>query len=287
VLARCPSCRNTFRAERTGLQDCPVCGKPLIVPSGPPKGPGEQEGETASTASALPPIDEPTPRAPGTPWERRDELGLWTAWSKTVVQALLEPGKLYASARLDRGPAQLGFAVATASIFLSIGQILDHLLFVRQREQLQLFLQQLSDNPSYPPWLQKFVESSIRHSLADTLLWSLLTPVFVFVFLYASAGLTHLCALLFGQNRRGFSATFASTAYAFAPLVLVVVPGCGGIIGLVWCAVLTGIGLKVTHGISNGGATAAAIGPYALFCCGGCALLVAVAIVARAFQGAG
>jgi hypothetical protein len=258
----------------------------LVGPEGPPKDPLQQEGETPS-APALPPIDEPSPRPSGTPCERRDELGLWTAWTKTVSQALLEPGKLYASARLDRGPAQLGFAVATASVFWSVGQILDFLLFSRQREQLQLWMQQLSGNASYPPWLQKVVEGSTKHSLLDTVLWSLLTPVFAFVFLYASAGLTHLCALLFGQNRRGFPATFASTAYAFAPLVFFVVPGCGGIIGLVWCTVLTGVGLKVTHGISNGGATAAAVGPYALFCCAGCALSVAAAIAARSLQAAG
>lgn len=285
VLARCPSCRNTFHTARTGRQDCPVCGKPLVVPEAP-KNLIEQQGGTAS-APALTPIEEPAPRPAGTPWERRDELGLWAAWTKTVSQALLEPGKLYSSARIDRGPAQLGFAVATGSVFLALGQILDHLLFARQREQIQLWMQQLSGSPSYPPWLQKIVESSSKSSILDTVLWSLLSPFMMLVFLYASAGLTHLCALLFGQNRRGFPATFAATAYAFAPLVFLVVPaGCGGLIGLVWCAVLTGIGLKATHGISSGGATVAAIAPYVLFCCAICALPFAVAaMVAR--RGAG
>src|SRR5256885_13474884 len=35
VLARCPSCRNTFSTDRPGRQDCPVCGKPLVVPEPP------------------------------------------------------------------------------------------------------------------------------------------------------------------------------------------------------------------------------------------------------------
>src|SRR5438093_5506911 len=71
VLVRCPSCRNTFSTEGTGLQDCPVCGKPLLVPESPVSvstGP-----QSSLQAGADPSVEQ------GTPWERRAELGPWRA----------------------------------------------------------------------------------------------------------------------------------------------------------------------------------------------------------------
>src|SRR5205085_2508012 len=75
---------------------------------------------------------------------RRSELGFLSAWAQTVQQALFEPGRLFKSARLDKGSAQLGFAVLTASVFWSIGQLLDRFLFAGQREQMRHLLEQLS-----------------------------------------------------------------------------------------------------------------------------------------------
>src|SRR2546426_5702839 len=113
VLARCPSCRNTFSTEGPGRQICPVCGKPLVVPV--PAAAGAPDAGTAA-------------QPPGTPWERREELGLWKAWGQTMQQALLDPAGLFASARLDRGAAQLGFAVFTISLFWAAGQTIEGIL---------------------------------------------------------------------------------------------------------------------------------------------------------------
>src|SRR5262245_48583544 len=123
MLARCPNCRNTFSTDRAGRQDCPVCGKPLTVP----------EQAAPASEGAPPPSAEAPAGPPGTPWERREELGFASAWAQTVQQALFEPGKLFASARLDRGAAQLGFAVLTSSVFAAIGQALG--LMVRGQSQ--------------------------------------------------------------------------------------------------------------------------------------------------------
>jgi hypothetical protein len=108
------------------------------------------------------------------------------------------------------------------------------------------------------------------------------------VFVYASAGVTHLFAVILGQNRRGFPATFAAVAYAFAPFALVALPGCGFPIAIVWCVVLTGIGLKTTHGISTGGAVATALMPYFLFCCALCGVAILLGLAtAQAMKGVG
>jgi hypothetical protein len=261
VLVRCPNCRSTFPAERTGAQDCPICGKPLVVPEVAQAAPGEQEA----------------PR--GTPWERRDELGVWVGWSRTLTQALFEPSRLFASARLDRGGAQVGFAVLTGTVFWIVGQLIERALQAATREQTRRMLEQLRSRLGLDPQAWSMVES-LQAKVTPAVFFGLLVlaPVLVFVALYLNALVTHGAALLLGQAKRGFPATLAACAYAFAPLVLLALPQCGSIVALVWTAVLTGVGLKEMHGVGSGGAAATVLVPYALLCCGGCALAVLFAM---------
>jgi hypothetical protein len=116
----------------------------------------------------------------------------------------------------------------------------------------------------------KFVSFSHHRPLTVLAIVIALAPLVGLVFILLNAAVTHLCALLFGQNRRGFAATFAACAYAMAPTALCAIPACGSIIATVWVIVLTGVGLKRMHGITSGGATAATLGPYLVFCCLGC-----------------
>ena len=267
VLARCPSCRQTFSTDRTGTQDCPKCGKPLLVPEPP-----------AAELVASPPAEQ-VPAAGGTPWERRKELGLWPAWSQTIWQALFEPVKLFRAARLDQGSSQLRFAVLTGGVFLALSQILDRVLqnyMPSQAERLKQAQEQLRAL-GVPASIEKLFKSSAEpNSIPVTLLIACLSPLVMLLFTYANAGITHGFALLLGQSKRGFPATFAACAYGVAPMVLLAIPGCGGVLALVWTIVLTGVGLKETHQIKSGGAAATVVAPYLLICCFGCASIFAV-----------
>ncbi len=266
VLARCPSCRNTFSTERSGRQECPACGKPLVVP--------EQAAVQAIADESVPPA--------GTPWEHRAEIGTLRAWGQTVAQALLEPGKLFASARLDRGSDHLWFAVATMSVFWAIGQVLERAILSGQRAQMQRLLGSLSDNPDLSPMLKKMIDTqSAGNSWPWVIGLALLTPVFSYLLIYLNAAVTHGFTLLLGQSKKGFPATFAACAYACAPLVLLAVPACGSIVGVIWLVVLTGIGLKETHRISTGGAAAAVLTPYIALCC---LIFAAAGAMALAFR---
>jgi hypothetical protein len=187
------------------------------------------------------------------------------------VEALFEPGKLFQAARIDRAGAQTGFAVVTVTVFWITGQMLDRFLLGPWTRRA---VGGIAVGGQFGPMLQKLVQIQSDNSPRTTVLMALLTPLVVFVALYANAAVTHVFALLLGQNKRGFAATFTACAYAFAPLVLFAVPGCGAPIATVWAAVLTGVGLKHTHRIGSGGAAATVIAPYVLVCCGGCALAV-------------
>lgn len=268
MLVRCPSCRNTFSTERTGPQDCPSCGKPLVVP---------EAAIPSTTQPGFPPAEE-APAEQGTPWERRAEIGFWRGWWETVVQALFDPRRLFRSARLDRGAAQAGFALLTAGVPWFIGQTLDRFLVQPWKEQ---WMERLNASGPLAPWLQRIAAAGNDNSPRAVLVVAVIAPLVVLVALYANAAVSHAAALLLGQAKRGFAATFAACAYASAPLLLTAVPGCGAVVGLVWAAVLTAVGLKETHRIAAGGAAAVALAPYALLCCAGCVLSVLAWVALR------
>jgi hypothetical protein len=157
--------------------------------------------------------------------------------------------------------------VLTTSIFWSLGQIIERAVLSGERDQMRRLLGMMG-NPEVSPLLQKMIDLQARTtSWGMTLALSLFTPVFSLILIYLNAFVTHAVALLIGQSKRGFAATFAACAYSSAPLVLMAVPACGSIIAVIWLVVLTGVGMKVTHRISSGGAAATVLAPYALFCC--------------------
>lgn len=272
MLVRCPSCRETFSTDRTGVQECPRCGKPLAVPE--PASVASPSGATTEGSGAVPPLHKA-----GTPWERRQELGAWAAWRDTLVEALFEPGKLFDAARTDRGAAQAAFAVLTISVSAIIGQMINRFLLGPWRQRA---LDSLRAQGVVNPFLEKLFESATSRSPATLILVVLLTPLIAFAAVYVNAAVTHGFAVILGQNKRGFPATFAACAYACAPLAFMALPGCGETIGVLWTVILTGIGLKHTHGIGSGGATATVVAPYLAWCCGFCAL----AAVLGAMRGA-
>jgi len=149
------------------------------------------------------------------------------------------------------------------SVFWALGQILERAMLSGQREQMRRLLGAISSDPDLSPMLQKMIDTQASaNSWPVVIGLALLTPLFSFLFIYLNAAVTHGFALLLGQSKRGFPATFAACAYACAPLVLLAVPACGSIVGVVWLVVLTGIGLKETHRISTGGAAATVLTPY-------------------------
>jgi Yip1 domain len=265
VLARCPSCRNTFSTERPGRQDCPVCGKPLVVPDLPPV-------EASAPGDATGPDVSGHPAPPGTPWERRSELGFVKAWASTVSQALFEPSRLFRAVRIENGGAHVGFAVLTTSTFAILNELIGRVAVSPERVRGMLSAGQLPAGVDVDRLLS-FLYPSTPWFIARLVA----TPILVLAAVYLSALVTHGFALLLRQSKRGFAATLAASAYGFAPAVLFAVPACGGIIAVVWIAVLTGIGLKQLHGIGSGGAAASVLLPYALICCGGCGVLFVVA----------
>src|SRR5947207_610425 len=84
---------------------------------------------------------------------------MWAGWSQTLTQALFEPSKLFASARLDRGAAQVGFAVLTGTVFSIVGQLIERALAAATREQTRRALEQLRSRFEFDPQAWNLVQS--------------------------------------------------------------------------------------------------------------------------------
>ena len=106
-------------------------------------------------------------------------------------------------------------------------------------------------------------------------------PVFIVMGLFLSAGIFHLALLALGGAARGFEATFRVASYSQAASIFNIIPGCGGLVGLVYTLVLLVIGLSEAHGISRGKAAAGVLIPFVLICCC-CSGIIAAAIFGMA-----
>ncbi|MFL5309357.1 MAG: hypothetical protein ACJ79H_02775, partial [Myxococcales bacterium] len=111
-------------------------------------------------------------------------MGLARGWWETLVQVLFEPGRLFRSARLDRGAAQTGFAVVTVSCAWFVGQMLHRFLV---RPWTQHLIDKLGGAGPFAPLLQKIAAAGNDNSPRATLLIALLTPLLVLVGLYLNA----------------------------------------------------------------------------------------------------
>src|SRR5256885_2447844 len=205
VLARCPSCRNTFSTEQPGRQNCPVCGKPLVVPDFRP---GETGGPRAAPATDVAGHALPS----GTPWERRSELGLVKAWGSTVAQALFEPSRLFSAVRVESTGAHVGFALLTASAFSILNQLIGRVAVSPDRLRRMLGATQL------PPGID--VESVVRLVYPTTGGVPgriVAAPPLAVAALYLNALLTPGLALPLQKSRRGFKPPAPACRYAFTP----------------------------------------------------------------------
>lgn len=95
--------------------------------------------------------------------------------------------------------------------------------------------------------------------------------------------------MLVGANNRGFNATFRAYCFAQAPQVFAALPGCGGMVALVWSLVLAGFALIDLQRCTGGKATAAVLLVVAVGCLCCCLLygIVAASVVAAMGGAAG
>lgn len=214
----------------------------------------------------MPPSGQP-PGGPGdrglTPWERRSELGLLSAFFETWKQTMTEPGTFFGRADPK---ARVWDAILYAWIINIIGQLLNlpfGLLGIGRGNGAQ-------DLSSLPPEMrERFAEFMAMASKLEGPVAALIST-FVSIALYPliliiTAAIFHLFCLMFGVSKNGFSATLRTFAYAASPMVFGV--WCFAMIAFIYYVALTIIGLAKMQETTGGKAAGAVLTPYVVFCC--------------------
>ena len=200
----------------------------------------------------------PEETAGGTPWERRETLGLLTALVETTKQVLTSPTAFFRAMPVTGGiGGPLAFAVVIGYVGLAVQSLYQAVLNIG----LGSAFHNLGDRSPFAH-LGPFLHGGM--GLALQLVFG---PVFIVVGVFIGAGLYHLVLLLLGQARQGFEATLRVVCYGQATSVLMILPFCGGVLAAVAWIVVGIVGLAEAHRIGRGSAAVAILAPVVLACC--------------------
>jgi len=320
MIARCARCQGTFSTDRFGRQTCPHCGSELLLqdPSAPQPAGGSPQG--APPPGAEPPAP-PSPPAGGSPpppqppaggygppggwapppgggfggppgggwggpppgpppelpspFAERGTRGFFPAFFETWKLVATRPAEFFRRVRAD----QTGSAILFGVIATTVGQAVNALYSWLQFASGMVGFEQVMEK--MPQAQTRFFEL-YRANLPAFLLGSVvLAPVMTFISIYLAAGIVHLLLMLFRGAKRPFDATLTAVAYAEGLNLLMVVPGCGGLVALVWGLVVLIIGLGEIQRCGAGKAALAVFAPLILvcICCCGIAGVVAPAFL--------
>jgi hypothetical protein len=276
-MTQCPNCHTILPDPPEPF--CPSCGADLAAAGvvGPFATPPPYPPPPAYPP---PPVYAPPAYPPGggggygapppggqTPWERRNAIGFLSALIETTKQVLSQPAAFFRAMPVTGG---LGGPLLYAVIVGYVGLFVSTIYNLVFRSVLMSSLSRMGGGSDVER-LASYMQGGV--GLVVNLI---LGPVYVAILLFVSAGIVHLVLLAMGGAARGFEATFRVAAYSQAASVFNIIPGCGGLVGLVYLLVLLVIGLSEAHAISRGKAAAAVLVPFVLICCC-CVGLIAIA----------
>ncbi len=259
-MPSCPRCQNPLPdpAERY----CPSCGADLTTLPPPPL-PGEHppsEGWAPGTGARE-----------GTPWERRQQVGLATALIETTQRVLTAPAAFFRSMPVTGGiVSPLLYAVIIGYAGIVISAIYD---FVLESVMGSAFTRFGGGGSEAIAGLAPYMQGGIAFAVK-----LILGPVMVLVGLFVMSGLVHLALMALGGAARGFEGTFRVACYSEAAALLNIIPVCGSVLAAIAMIVLMIIGISEAHGVTRGRAAAAVLLPIILCCC--CVLIPLVGGIA-------
>ncbi len=247
-----------FQASDLGWRDGMASWQPLnqfpefgaTASTAAPVLPGEPAIPASTTT--VPVIVETTPRS-GLPWDRRQELGLFSAFFETLKLVLTQPNTAFTAMKTEGGLVEpLIYAVIGGSI-----GFIGYLLFMLLMSSFGI----MADRNN--------AMAGVMGMGIGLVFVIILMPVFVAIGAFIASGIIHLCLLLVGGAKRSFETTFRVVCFATGSAQpIMIVPFCGGLIAGIWSIVLECLGLSRAHGIDTGRAVLAVLLPV-IVCCGG------------------
>jgi hypothetical protein len=179
-----------------------------------------------------------------------------------------QPQQFFARVRID----QTGTAILFGVIASTIGNVASSIYGFFSGQQAIVAMQEVIER--LPEDQARFVRMYMEALSGSSILaQAVLSPLLTLIFIYIGAGILHVLLMLFRGAGRGFDATLTVTAYVHGLLLLLAVPGCGGLLAFVWGLVVAIIGLGAAQRCSTGKAAAAVLAPAALLCVCCCGVL--------------
>lgn len=235
----------------------------------PPQGAGATTAPASNAPLPPPPSSYPSTSLQVEPaWERRKEVGLFSALFESIKQVLTLPSNTFATMPKTgglAGPLLYNVILSTIGAFFAFGYQM--IMMIVNPESME----------------QEFAGFSMGIALVIGFFALLfLLPIFLIIGSFIGAAVLHFCLWIVGGARHPFETTFRVLCYAQGSTsILQVIPLCGGVVAGIWSLVATTIGLSKAHETSIGKALLAIILPIILLCgLGGLAIAFAVAIPA-------
>jgi len=256
---KCPNCGHP-RSE--GSLFCGNCGKPFEErgSSSGESDPGAEENNSSAPIDPVYPAERESsdePEKKYVAWEDRENLGFFEALWQTWKESVFSPEGFYAKLPHRGG---LGSPILYAIIFGWIGIAVSQIISFAFSNAWMSMLSQRLDYPGMM-WGSSGVQ------LFGAFTYMILAPVIILAALFISSGIYHLIFMIFGWAQRDFEATFRALAYSYGPVIFMVVPFCGGMVGGIWQIVIAIIGLKYMQKTTGGKAALVYFLPILLCCC--------------------
>ncbi len=110
-------------------------------------------------------------------------------------------------------------------------------------------------------WIPVHLLSMIPFFSIFLIVFLIALPFMIAFSILVGSGITHLCLMIVGGNKKGFESTFRALSYAYGGNLFGVIPVIGSTIGGIYSLVLTIFGVREGHGISTGKAVLAVLLP--------------------------
>ena len=267
-MTQCPNCQTVLPEPPEPF--CPNCGAdlaaagvvgPFATPPAVPAASGRIRRPPGFRRRFRRGAEATARRLPGgqTPWERRDAIGFVNALIETTKQVLPQPAAFFRSMPVTGG---LGGPLLYAVIVGYIGLFASTIYNLVFRSVLSSSLPRMGGNSDIER-LAGYMQGG-----AALLMNLILGPVFIVIGAVRERGdLPPRPARCWAAPRAASRPPSAWPRYSQAASIFNIIPGCGGLIGLVYTLVLLVIGLSEAHGISRGKSAAAVLIPFVLICC--------------------
>lgn len=209
------------------------------------------------------------------PWERREELGLASAFWQQLKMTVFEPTKFWATVDRNRPAAEAFWFAWLVQTIANIGalpyQVLNFWMQGAQVRQLQQLLG--SSNP-----LVEYLKTTSEHPFTSAAVLTVGGIVAFPVFFFIYVGLTHLGCILAGMRNHPLSTTMRAYGYASAANISLVIPVVGSF-GVFYTLVLQIWGLRELQQGTTGKAIFAVLWWFLLFLCCGMTLGVVAGVM--------